>query len=64
MVRAVTRGPGNFSGVGAGWAGMEGGSVNGIYPVHLLNECCLVSWRGRTEKIVGCGVWKEECVKG
>ena len=50
--------------MGAGWAGMGGGSTNGIYPVHLLDGCGLVSGRGRAEKIVGCGVWKKKCVQG
>ena len=43
---------------------MEGGSTNGIYPVHLSDGCGLVLGRGRAEKIVGCGVWKKKCVQG
>ena len=43
---------------------MGGGSTNGIYPVHLLNGCGLVSGCGRAEKIVGCGVWKKKYVQG
>ena len=50
--------------MGAGRAGMGGGSINGICPVHLLDGCGLVLGRGGAEKIVGCGVWKEKCVQG
>ena len=42
-----------------GWYGGDGGSTNGICPVHLLDGCGLVLGRGGAEKIVGCGVWKE-----
>ena len=45
--------------MGAGRAGMGGGSINVICPVHLLDGCGLVLGRGGAEKIVGCGVWKE-----
>ena len=47
-----------------GPAGMGGGSINGICPVHLLDGCGLVLGRGWAEEIVGCGVWKEKCVQG
>ena len=45
--------------VGAGQAGMGGGSTNGICPVHLLDGCGLMSGRGGAEKIVGCSVWNK-----
>ena len=48
--------------MGAGRAGMGGGSINGICPVHLLDGCGLVLGCGGEEKIVGCGVWKEKYV--
>ena len=41
--------------MGAGWAGMKGGSANGVCPVCLLGGCGLVLGRGGTEKGVGCG---------
>ena len=50
--------------MGAVWAGMGGGSTNGICPVHLLDGCGLVMGHGGAEKIVGCSVWKEKCVQG
>ena len=42
--------------MGAGRAGMGNSSTNGIYSVHLLDGYGLVSERGRSEKIVRCGV--------
>ena len=45
--------------MGEGRARMEGGSIKGICPVHLLDGCGLVLGRGGAEKIVGRGVWKE-----
>ena len=50
--------------MGAERAGMEGGFINGICPVHLLDGCGLVWGHGGAEIIVGCGVWKEKCVQG
>ena len=38
---------------------MEGGSIKGVCPVHLLDGCGLVLGRGGAEKIVGYGIWKE-----
>ena len=35
---------------------MGNSSTNGIYSVHLLDGYGLVSERGRSEKIVRCGV--------
>ena len=64
VVRVVTWRPQNFSGMGAGWAGMVGGSANGLCLVHLSDRCGLVSGRGGEEKIVGCSVWKGKCIQG
>ena len=50
--------------VGAGRAGMGGGSTNGICPVQLLDGCGLMSGRGGAEEIVGCSVWNKKCVQG
>ena len=38
--------------MGAGWAGMGGGSTNGIYPVHLSDGCGLVSERVGQRKLL------------
>ena len=54
MVRAVTRRPGNFSGIRVGWAGMAGGSTKSVCPVHLVDGCGLVVGRGGADKNVWC----------
>ena len=50
MVRAVTRRPGNFSGIRVGWAGMAGGSTKSVCPVHLVDGCGLVVGRGGADQ--------------
>ena len=54
VVRAVTRWPGNFSGMRVGWAGMGGSSTKSVCPVHLVDGCGLVLGRGGADKNVWC----------
>ena len=48
--------------MGAGRAGMGGGSINVICPVHLLDGCGLVLGRGGAEEIYFHSAFTIQCV--